>query len=230
MLPVTFEEPAERGFRLGPFCRPREALMGTAERPQQGQRLVKRQAAIRLPVPPQRGELLDQFPYCQARCRPGHLETETAQQASDGRRPAAEVRGGKGFLAWKEAVRGTHDRLRIVGLAVNHQTVRAGHAEPVLLEKPVLAKPVILRHGLENLAAGQFPQCHTDMVGTCVWQRLAVNGHAGTVSAIRVVYNKLVRDQIPGIIAGAGRQDDLEPFHRAPETPAPALTPRAATR
>ena len=71
-------------------------------------------------------------------------------------------------------MRGTHDRLRIVGLAVNHQTVRAGRAEPVLLEEPVLAKPVILRHGLENLAAGQLPQCHTDMVSTCVWQRLAV--------------------------------------------------------
>jgi hypothetical protein len=30
------------------------------------------------------------------------------------------------------------------------------------------------------------------MVSTCVWQCLAVNGHAGTVSAIRVVYNSSV--------------------------------------
>ena len=47
MLLATFEEPAERGLRLRPFRHPREALMGTAELPQQGQRLVKRQAAIR---------------------------------------------------------------------------------------------------------------------------------------------------------------------------------------
>jgi predicted house-cleaning noncanonical NTP pyrophosphatase (MazG superfamily) len=33
---------------------------------------------------------------------------------------------------------------------------------------------------------------------------LAVNGHGGTVSAMRVAYNKLVRDQIPDIIAAAG--------------------------
>ena len=104
--------------------------MGTAERPQQGQRLVKRQAAIRRPVPPQRGELLDQLPYCQARYRLRHLEAETAQQASDGRRPAAEVVGGERFLTWKEAVRGTHDRLRIVGLAVNHQTAERAAPNP----------------------------------------------------------------------------------------------------
>jgi predicted house-cleaning noncanonical NTP pyrophosphatase (MazG superfamily) len=35
---------------------------------------------------------------------------------------------------------------------------------------------------------------------------LAVNGHAGTVSAMRVAYNKLVRDQIPDIITAAGSQ------------------------
>jgi hypothetical protein len=63
-----------------------------------------------------------------------------------------------------------HDCLRIVGLAVNYQPVRASRAEPVLFEKPVLAEPVILRHGLANLVAGQLPQCHAAIVDTCVWQ------------------------------------------------------------
>ena len=81
----------------------------------------------------------------------------------DGRRPAAEVGGGKRFLAGKEAVCRAHDCFRIVGLAVNYQPVRASLTEPVFLEESVLAEPVILRHGLNNLVAGQLPQCHTAM-------------------------------------------------------------------
>ncbi len=165
---MTFEELAERGFRLAPFRYPREALVCTADRPQQGERLVERLAAGRRPVQPQRGEQLDQLPNGQARHCPSHPEAETAQQAPDGRRPAAEVGGGKRFPAGKEAVCRAHDCLRIVGLAVNHQPIRASHAEPVLFEETVLAEPVILRHGLKNLAAGQLRQCHTAMVSSCV--------------------------------------------------------------
>jgi hypothetical protein len=166
MFPMTIEERAEHGLGLGPFRHPHQALMCTAERPQQGQRLVERQAAIRRSVPSQCRELVDQLPDGQAGYRLRHLEAETAQQASDGRCPAAEVGGGKRFLAGKEAVRDTHDRLRIVGLAVNYQAVRAGRAELVLIEERVLTQLVILRYGLEDLAAGQFLQCHIDMVGT----------------------------------------------------------------
>ena len=170
MLPMTFEELAESGFRLAPFRHPRKALVCTADRPQQGERLVERLAASRRPVQSQRGEQLDQLPDGQARHCLSHLEAETAQQVSDGRRPAAEVGGGKRFPAGKEAVCRAHDCLRIVGLAVNHQLIRASLTEPVLFEESVLAEPVILRHGLKNLAAGQLPQCHTAMVSTCVWQ------------------------------------------------------------
>jgi hypothetical protein len=53
MLPMAFEELAERGFRLAPGRHPRQALVGTAERPQQGQRLVEGLAAVRRPVRPQ---------------------------------------------------------------------------------------------------------------------------------------------------------------------------------
>lgn len=156
ILPMTFEELAQRGFRLAPFRHPRQTPVRPADRPQQSQRLVERLTAIRRPVRAQRGEQLDQAPYRQARCRlrHRHLEAETIQQASDGRRPAAEAGSGKRFLAGNEAMCRAHDRLRIIGLAVNHQPVRASRTEPVLLEEPVLAKPVILRHGSENLEAG----------------------------------------------------------------------------
>jgi hypothetical protein len=91
---VTFEELVERSLRFAPFRHPRKTPVRTPDRPQQGQRLVERLTAGRRSVRPQRGEPLDQLPYRQARHRPRHLEAETAQQAPDGRRPAAEVGGG----------------------------------------------------------------------------------------------------------------------------------------
>ena len=96
-FPMTFEELAERGLRLAPFRHPRKAMVCTADRPQQGQRLVERLAAGRRPVQPQRGEQLDQRPGRQAGHRLRHLKAEPAQQAPDGRRPAAEVGGASGF-------------------------------------------------------------------------------------------------------------------------------------
>ena len=42
---MSFEKLAERGFRVAPFRHPRKALVRTADRPEQGQRLVERLAA-----------------------------------------------------------------------------------------------------------------------------------------------------------------------------------------
>ena len=47
LLPVTFEELAESDLRLAPFRHPRKSLVCTANRPQQGQRLVERLTAGR---------------------------------------------------------------------------------------------------------------------------------------------------------------------------------------
>ena len=46
MLPVTFEELAELGLRLAPSRHPRKSLVCTANRPQQGQRLVERRRPV----------------------------------------------------------------------------------------------------------------------------------------------------------------------------------------
>ncbi len=100
---MTFEKLAESGFRLAPFRHPRKALVRTADRSQQGERLVEHLATSRRPVQSQRGDQLHQLPNRQARHRLSHLEAETAQQVPDGRRPAAEVGGGKRFPAGEES-------------------------------------------------------------------------------------------------------------------------------
>jgi hypothetical protein len=47
------------------------------------------------------------------------------------------------------------------------------------------------------------PHSHGKHLRLATRCHLAVSGHAGTVSAMGVVYNKLVRDKIPEIIAAA---------------------------
>lgn len=67
-------------------------------------------------------------------------------------------------------MRCANDRLGIIGLAVDHQEIRASLSEPVLPEERVAAKPAVLCHSLKNLAISKLLQCHLPMATTCVRQ------------------------------------------------------------